>query len=95
MNILINISEKLHKSLIKHEQFGKTITLKIKYFDFEQVTRSISLEEPIQDMEDIKKWALSLLEKTEAGDRPIRLAGISLSNLSGENLKTFDQLALF
>jgi DNA polymerase-4 len=89
------ISQNLYDSLVKYKEKGKTVTLKIKYHDFEQVTRSISLEQPVFEKEEIMKWAVKLLEKTEAGNRPIRLAGITISHLLGNNNGIDDQLALF
>jgi DNA polymerase-4 len=46
LEILENIANRLENSLIKREANGRTITLKIKYFDFQSVTRSITIDEP-------------------------------------------------
>lgn len=60
---------------------GKTITVKVRYDDFETVTRSQSLKSPTYLEEIIYKTSIKLLEKTEAGERAVRLLGITLSNL--------------
>ncbi len=74
---------------------GKTITLKVKYSDFKLITRSVTLHHYTNDSADIFSNVCSLLEKTAVGKRPVRLLGISLSNLSdtdsGRQLSLFNQ----
>jgi DNA polymerase-4 len=81
---------------MRHEGLkGKTVTLKVKYFDFVQVTRSATLPRFTDDGSEIYSVACRLLEKTEATKKPIRLLGVSLSQLSflgsGTQLPLFDQ----
>ena len=67
--------------LLKEEGLsGRTITLKLRYEDFQAVTRSLTLPQPVNDYETIHKTVVSLLSKTEAGKRKIRLAGVSVSS---------------
>jgi len=61
---------------------GRTITLKVKYHDFVQITRSVTVPEPTNDHLEIFKTVQDLLKETQAGRKPIRLLGISLSRLS-------------
>ncbi len=74
---------------------GKTVTLKVKYGDFVQITRSVTLPKSTDDGSEIYSVACGLLKKTEATKKPIRLLGISLSHLSffgtGTQLSLFDQ----
>jgi DNA polymerase-4 len=79
---LENAAQGVASYLQKHEIKGRTITLKVKYFNFKQITRSISLPEPISDFEAIMKHIPGLLDKTDAGKTKVRLLGISLSNLT-------------
>ena len=72
---------------------GKTVTLKVKYFDFVQITRSTTLPKFTDDGLEIYSVACRLLEKTEVTKKPIRLLGISLSLLSFLGIET--QLSLF
>ena len=60
---------------------GRTITLKITYGDFTKSTRRTSLEEFHRDAETLHKVAEDLLDQTEARECPLRLLGISVSNL--------------
>ena len=61
---------------------GETVTLKVKYSDFTLITRSRMLPEATDDASVIYSTACALLEKTAVGKRPVRLLGISISNLS-------------
>lgn len=65
----------------RHGSQGRTVTVKVKYHDFQQVTRSATLPEPIDDDKGLYSIGLDLLAKTEAGTRPVRLLGLSLSGL--------------
>jgi DNA polymerase IV len=65
--------------LIKRELYARTVTIKVRYDDFTTITRSQS-EAPTRDDTSIVTRAVALLEKTEAGKRPVRLLGVSLSN---------------
>jgi DNA polymerase-4 len=71
LEILENIADRLENSLIKREAKGRTITLKIKYFDFQSITRSITIDEPADSASVIMKYVRPLLFKTEAGERKV------------------------
>jgi len=66
--------------LVRHELYARTVTIKVRYHDFTTITRSHS-DVATRDTDNVVKRALSLLEKTEAGTRPIRLLGVSVHNL--------------
>jgi DNA polymerase IV len=59
----------------------RTVTIKVRYSDFTTITRSHSSERPTRDADDIAARAVSLLDRTEAGHRPVRLLGVSVHNL--------------
>ena len=71
--------------LVRHERWARTVTIKVRYQDFTTITRSQS-EAPTRDEGSIVARALALLEKTEAGTRPVRLLGVSVHNLATEPL---------
>ena len=77
------IAGELEKRLFKRKLAGKTITLKIKYSDFSQQTRSKTLNNFISKQQDILSEAKSLLLQ-EKLKNSVRLLGISLSNLNNE-----------
>jgi len=58
----------------------RTVTIKVRYSDFTTVTRSHSAA-PTRDPDEIAARAIALLERTEAGQRPVRLLGVSVHNL--------------
>lgn len=68
--------------LIKHNLKGRTLTVKIKYHDFKQITRNHSFVTGINDLETIIKTAQQLLWSTNVENKKIRLLGISLSNFN-------------
>lgn len=58
-----------------------TVTLKVRYGDFTTVTRSRTLPAPVRDGRGIAECALELVLRTEALSRPVRLLGVTASNL--------------
>ena len=58
----------------------RTVTIKVRYSDFTTVTRSHTAG-MTRDPDDLARRAVALLEKTEAGERPVRLLGASVHNL--------------
>ena len=59
---------------------ARTVTIKVRYGDFTTVTRSHS-DVATNAEEAIVRRAVALLEKTEAGVRPVRLLGAGVHNL--------------
>lgn len=76
------ILQTVHRRLEKAATFGKTLTLKVKFKDFSQITRSVTKEEPIADPDLIKELTFQLLEQIEWDDFPagVRLLGVTNSN---------------
>lgn len=93
-NFLEELAEKISKSMKKKKMAGKTVTLKVRYDDFETLTRSTSFSHYINRGEDIAETAKSLLEQTEVGKRKVRLLGITLSNLNLSEEGRFEQLSI-
>ena len=60
---------------------GRTITLKVKYGDYQQVTRSKTLNESIKSSHEIMKVVHTLLTATEIEQRNVRLLGVQVSSL--------------
>ena len=66
--------------LARRELFARTVVVKVRYNDFTTITRSHT-ETPTRDESSIVTRAIALLERTEAGRRPVRLLGVSVHNL--------------
>ena len=84
---LDNIATNLERRLKKQNIAGKTVTLKIKYSDFSQQTRSKTVPYFIADKGLILENVKELLYQERMKDS-VRLLGISLSNLNTEQKKT-------
>ena len=65
---------------------ARTVTIKVRYAGFVTVTRSHTLSFPTREAERIAAWALQLLERTQAGARPVRLLGVGVHGLVAEEL---------
>lgn len=84
---LEKIALELERRLKKNQISGKTVTLKIKYSDFTQQTRSKTLPYFISDKSLILEAVKELLFQEKMKDS-VRLLGISLSNLNTQIKKT-------
>lgn len=80
------ISEDLETRLSKKEIKGKSLTLKIKYKDFTVYTRSRTQEDYFEDAKNFLETAKQLWE-LRPFDKPVRLLGLSLSNLNTQEKK--------
>jgi DNA polymerase-4 len=66
--------------LDRRNLFARTVTIKVRYSDFTTITRRHTAP-PTRSVPDLVKRAVDLLERTDAGRRPIRLLGVSVHNL--------------
>jgi DNA polymerase-4 len=66
--------------LAKRQLLARTVTIKVRYSDFTTITRSHS-ESATRDESSLVRRAVALLERTDAGRRPVRLLGVSVHNL--------------
>ncbi len=87
-----NILEMLNERLQRHRSTGKTLTLKLRYSDFTTITRSKSTGDNYKP-ETIEHYARELLLENREQNRPVRLLGLTISNLDdrqeGEQLRLF------
>ena len=74
---------------------ARTLTLKLKYDNFEQITRSQTIEQLFESSQQWLPVLFSLLNKTDAGDRAVRLLGLSFSGFTTERAEDAEQLSLF
>jgi DNA polymerase IV len=79
------LAEEVTQSLQKHGLRARTVTLKVRYSNFKTVTRSHTAEYATDSRPDIVNRAQMLLERTEAGARPVRLLGVGAHALKGDN----------
>ena len=69
--------------LARKQLLARTVTIKVRYDDFTTITRSHS-SLATRDENDLTARAVRLLDKTDAGTRPVRLLGVSVHNFCGE-----------
>ncbi|WP_374948968.1 DNA polymerase IV [Mucilaginibacter sp.] len=72
----------VHDRLVKHQLKGRTVTIKIKYSDFRQVTRSQSFPAFLNETDTILNTAKNLLQQAFTDTDRVRLLGITLSNFT-------------
>lgn len=78
---LLAQSDRVASDLRRHGVRGRTVTLKAKFADFRQVTRSRSLDHRTSETDTIYGTALELLEEL-CPRTPLRLIGVGVSNFS-------------
>ena len=84
--IVLLFQDRIRKAEIK----GKTLTLKIKYDNFQTITRSVSISNCITATSEINDIVLSLYKSIVVDKRKIRLIGVALSNLMEYSPGLFD-----
>ena len=83
--ILLKHLEDVARQLRNKKLKAKTVTLKIKHSDFTQITRSVTLDEPVQSAQYFRAAADKLLDNYPL-KKKVRLIGISVSSLLPDNL---------
>lgn len=78
---LLNLAERLFLKIDERHIRGKTVTLKVKFNDFQQITRSKTNPLPVVTISQFKRMSEELLEMVKL-DRPVRLLGLSISNFA-------------
>ncbi|MCQ2749098.1 MAG: hypothetical protein MJ246_03720 [Clostridia bacterium] len=73
---------------------SKTVCLKIKFEDFTNITRNLTIHKPIQLQKDIYEYACKILEDNYDKSKKIRLIGVSCTNFEDED-EEVSQLSLF
>lgn len=85
------LAEEVLAWMKRHRTYGRTLTLKVKYADFQQITRSRTVGTLLRTPEATMALANALLQATDASCRPVRLLGLSVSKLQAEQTPDSDQ----
>ncbi len=75
---LETLAERVVNTLHSQQLNGRTLTLKVKYANFQQVTRAHTVEYQL-DLSAVKQLLPLLLARTDVGHKPVRLVGLSIS----------------
>ena len=92
---LEQIAQIVEQRLEQHETRGRRLTLKVKFSDYQRLTRSKTMLAPISELDTIFETAKTLFLSIDLQNRSIRLLGISLSNLDNAKQTQVIQLPLF
>ena len=74
------INQDLNGRLERADFQGKTLTLKIRFHDFSQITRSVSVPKALRNENEIHALAVNLLDNINIENAQVRLMGLSISN---------------
>ena len=66
----------------RRRKAARTVTIKVRYDDFTTITRSDTRDPATADADEIARRAVALLERTDAGTRPVRLLGAGVHNIT-------------
>ena len=83
--LLEAFAQEIQGSLRDEGARARTVTLKLRYSDFELVTRSRTLRSPFDEADVIAREARSLILRTQAGRRKVRLVGVTVSGITGRD----------
>lgn len=81
---LTKITDTLYKRIVASNAFGKTLTIKIKFSDFKQITRSKTVDFEIKYRKDIITIMEDIMNSEDLSGSKIRLLGISISGFKKE-----------
>ena len=91
---LYHIEKELIRRMERSGSFGKTLTLKVKFSDFRQITRSKTINESIDHFDILHKTTKEILSNLEVENKKIRLLGLSVSQLDKGSPQEAVQLEL-
>jgi DNA polymerase IV len=78
----------------KAQSFGHTVTVKIKYADFRQATRSRTFHDPIPSRAALREVSLALVRTVFPLTIGVRLVGVTMSNFRSVRQEPITQLDL-
>ena len=90
---LDEIAHQVEQRLMRHQRYGCTLTLKVKYADYQQMTRSCTQMHPFRDADRIYETAKALLIENVQPGAKVRLLGITISNLTSIQPIEYHQLS--
>ena len=91
LDTLEKLAEEVHNDLVRQQLYFKTVTVRVRYENFETHTHSRTLPFMTNRLQDLKKTAKELIQDYLKPERKIRLIGVRVSNfISAEKQKTLD-----
>ncbi|MFL2104519.1 DNA polymerase IV [Desemzia sp. FAM 23991] len=78
---LRHLSNRVYQTLVKHQRHGKTVVLKIRYADFETITKRMTLPDYLTNESDIFFYAQNMWYEIGQIEKEVRLLGVTVTNL--------------
>lgn len=78
---LRTMASEVMQSLKKEQKHGKTVVLKLRYSDFETITRRATVQEYIYQKDEIFSQASLIFEEVAQVEKGVRLLGVTMTNL--------------
>ncbi len=91
---LLDLARGIEASLARERMAAKRITLKLRFSDGEQTTRTETLRHAVSDAAELGERGLALLARTQAGTRPVKRLGLAVAALI-RSRRDDRQLSLF
>ncbi|MDD5712167.1 MAG: DNA polymerase IV [Smithellaceae bacterium] len=82
---LADLTKDVVEDMKEKDYLGRTVTVKLRYDDFETITRGKTLPEPTDDEETLRKAVFGCLKRIELS-RAVRLLGVRVTNLTKPDL---------
>jgi DNA polymerase-4 len=74
-------AERVARTLEKMDARGRSIVIKVRYSDFETLTKRITLEDPTRSLDLIQQTAFEIYDQLDENTRGIRLLGVTVTSL--------------
>lgn len=88
------IAHEVMRRMDKCQFTGRTIVMKVKFGDFQQITRSRAMDHPVRHVEEIIAVAKRLFAQVSIPPRGVRLLGLTIGNAITGNFMGWHQLEL-
>ncbi len=79
--VLEQLARQVEDRLVELDLYGRTLTLKLRWSDFQLLTRSVSRPNGFQDAQAMMPVLRTLLAQLDGRNRSVRLLGVSVSHL--------------
>ncbi|MCM2369777.1 DNA polymerase IV [Aporhodopirellula aestuarii] len=88
--ILLRLTEQVGRRLRRHGRYGSTVTLKLRFSDFNTVARSVTLKTPTNSTTQLWETTRDALFSRIAIDQPVRLVGMGVGSLASSRTRQLD-----
>lgn len=85
-------AQEIAQALARRQLAAHTVQVRVRYADFQTLTRQTTMESPVTEAEDIYRLACFLMKKHQLVCRPLRLLGVGVSNLGDIHVRQLSLL---